>query len=139
MALGGKLRQELSDDGKNQNFMRIYNQLGLNGRVKDIPDSIVDSEMETLEAQQICRSNDAHILALARVSGARLLYTNDQALQRDFNNPQIVSDPRGQVYTTLLIGNRPYAAQRGESKVTNTHRELPECPGLCARNARRRP
>ena len=132
LALGGRLRQELSDDGRNQNFMRVYGQLRMDGRVKDIPDEQVDVETSNLVVQQICRSNDAHVLALARVSGARLLYTNDQALQDDFNNPQIVSEPRGRVYTTLPIGGRPYAAQRDSNVLTDVHRELLERTDLCA-------
>lgn len=122
LALGGRLRSELSDCGRNQSFLRTYNQLRLNGRVRDIPDSVVDAETEILAAGRICRSNDAHILALARVSGARLLYTNDQALQQDFGDPQIVTNPRGRVYTTRL-----------RSDVRQTHRELLERTDLCAR------
>ena len=133
LALGGKLRQELSDDGRNRDFLRVYGQLRLDGRVKDIPDEQVDSETATLQARRICRSNDAHVLALARVSGARLLYSNDQALQEDFNDPQIVNDPRGRVYTTLPIGGRPYAAQRDAGIVTDAHRELLERADHCAR------
>ena len=131
--MGGKLRQELSEDGRNRNFLRVHDQLKLKGRIKDVPDGQVLSEMETLEVQQICRSNDAHVLALARVSGARLLYTNDQALQEDFNNPQIVNDPRGLVYTTLPISSRPYATQRDVGILTDTHRQLLERADLCAR------
>ena len=130
LALGGKLRSELAGL---ENFRRIYGLLRQNGRVVDIEDSVVDAETANLEARRICRSNDTHVLALARVSGARLLYTNDQALQEDFNSPQLVSEPRGRVYTTLPIGGRPYAAQRDANAVTDTHRELLERADLCAR------
>lgn len=119
LALGGKLRNELARLG---NFRRIYDLLRLNGRVVDIEDSVVDAETQILQARQICSSNDTHVLALARVSGARLLYTNDQALQQDFNNPQIVANPRGRVYTTRL-----------HSDVRPTHRNLLERSDLCAR------
>ena len=130
LALGGKLRSELAGM---ENFRKIYDLLRLSGRVVDVEDSVVDAETASLEARQICRSNDAHVLALARVSRARLLYTNDQALQDDFNNPQIVSNPRGRVYTTLPIGSRPYAAQRDVGILTGAHRELLERTDLCAR------
>ena len=120
LTLGGKLRQELSDDGRNRNFMRVYGQLRLDGRVKDIPDEQVDVETSNLEAQLICRSNDAHVLALARVSGARLLYTNDQALHEDVGDTQIVANPRDRVYTTRL-----------RSDVRLTHRNLLERTDLC--------
>ena len=121
LALGGKLRSELSNDGRNRSFLRAYNQLRFNGRVRDIPDSVVDAETAALEARRVCRSNDAHVLALARVSGARLLYTNDQALQEDFGDSRIVANPRGRVYTTRL-----------RSDVRPAHRELLERADLCA-------
>lgn len=44
------------------------------------------------------RSNDEHVLALALVSGARLLVAHDRRLRRDFRNPSIISGPRGNVY-----------------------------------------
>ena len=119
LALGGKLRSELAGL---ENFRRIYDTLRLNGRVLDVEDSVVDAETESLQARRVCRSNDAHVLALARVSGARLLYTNDQALQEDFGDPQIVANPRGRVYTTRL-----------RSDVRPTHRSLLARTDLCAR------
>ena len=129
LALGGKLRSELAGL---ENFRRVYDLLRQNGRVVDIEDSVVDAETASLEARRICRSNDAHVLALARVSGARLLYTNDQALQEDFGDSRIVSEPRGRVYTTLPIGRRSYATQRNSGILTDAHRELLERTDLCA-------
>ena len=132
LALGGILRRELAGL---ENFRKIYEQLRLNARVVDVDDSLVDVATASLKARQICRSNDAHVLALAQVSGARLLYTNDQDLQQDFDNQQIVNNPRGAVYTTLSISDRPYAAQRDAGVVTEVHRELLARTDLCARPA----
>jgi len=47
----------------------------------------------------ICRSDDIHILALARAGGARLLYTEDKDLKKDFKNKAIIDDPRGKIYS----------------------------------------
>jgi predicted nucleic acid-binding protein len=44
-----------------------------------------------------CRSNDAHVLAVAHVSGARTLATSDQRLTEDFKNPTLLPRPRGRV------------------------------------------
>lgn len=44
------------------------------------------------------RSNDTHVLAIAKVSGARLLYTRDKKLRSDFANQNVVSSPQGQLY-----------------------------------------
>lgn len=56
---------------------------------------------ETLRKAGACRSNDHHVIALAQVSGARLLYSNDQNLHRDFRNKRLIDNPRGSVYSTL--------------------------------------
>ena len=61
-----------------------------------------------------------HVLALALVSGARLLYTNDAALIDDFGNPEIVARPRGKIYTTARNAN-----------VTDAHRRLLAARDLC--------
>ena len=45
-------------------------------------------------------SNDAHVIALAQVSGARLLYSNDSDLQDDFKDKSLIDSPRGRIYTT---------------------------------------
>ena len=68
----------------------------------------------------VCKSNDLHVLALALVSGARLLYTNDTALIDDFGNREIVTRPRGKIYTT---------AQNAD--VTDAHRRLLGARDLC--------
>ena len=62
-----------------------------------------------IESQEICRSDDPYIIALARISHTRLLFTNDAALQRDFK--KIVGE--GIIYTT-----------KSQSNVTRTHRSL---------------
>ena len=46
------------------------------------------------------KSDDPHIIALAQVSGARLLYSNDKSLQQDFKNKDLINNPRGKVYIT---------------------------------------
>ena len=75
-----------------------------------------------LPIQQIgeCASDDEHVIALARVSGARLLFTNDGDLQADFKNPGIINGPRGVIYTTML-----------KQEVTRTHRDLLRRSDLC--------
>ncbi len=132
LALGGKLRSELSDGGRNENFMKVYGELRRDGRVKDVPDGEVEAETANLEAHQICRSNDAHVLALAKVSGARLLFSNDLDLQKDFSSPQIINEPRGRIYTTVEIDHHAYATQQDTGVVTPTHRNLLARTDLCA-------
>lgn len=114
---GTKLQREL---GNNLNFIRVLNERLLAGRAMRISNRIVDDEESKLRAQDVCRSDDEHVLALARVSGARLLFTNDRDLQRDFKNSSIVSGTNGRIYTT------------GKSrKVNSTHRTLLSRNDLC--------
>ena len=53
----------------------------------------------SLRRRSDLRSDDPHVLALARVSGARLLYTGDTDLIADFKDKKIIDSPRGKVYS----------------------------------------
>ena len=100
LVVGGELLQELSEYG---NFRIWLTQALLSSRAILITeDDKVGDETALLQSQGICKSNDAHVLALARVSGARLLFTNDRDLQADFGNRAIIGGARGRIYTTLL-------------------------------------
>ena len=131
MVLGGKLRGELSYHGRNQNFLRAYAQLRLDGRVKDVPDKQVDAATEALEAQRICRSDDPHVLALARISGARLLFTNEPKLITDFKDNRIISSPPGQIYHSLGTIRIGGTTRPGDK--TDAHEDLLNRRRICAR------
>ena len=94
---GGKLRMELSRD---RNFRQWAQSAVLSGKLRSERDDDVNQRAEEVERQQVYESDDPHILALAHISGARLLYSNDQPLHRDFKNPALL-DPPGTIYTTL--------------------------------------
>lgn len=68
------------------------------GRAMQYRDGPIDEEAARIEREERTRSNDQHILALARVSGARILCTDDKKLMSDFKNRELVPDPRGRVY-----------------------------------------
>ena len=65
-----------------------------------VNDAKVDDKTKQLVADRICKSNDSHIIALAQLGGARLLYSNDGNLQQDFRDKRLVDKPRGKVYST---------------------------------------
>ena len=114
---GGRLFRELI---QNPNFQRFFEARQQAGRAIRIPDAEVDAaeaELQTIDT----RSNDKHVLALARVSGARLLFTNDRALQDDFRNTSIIPGTRGRVYTTVE-----------RTDIRRTHRDLLRRNDLCA-------
>ena len=46
------------------------------------------------------RSDDSHVIALAKAAHVRLLYTKDSALKKDFKNKAIIHSPRGKVYSS---------------------------------------
>ena len=107
LVVGGRLRHELAGYGRFRAWLREAIQAG---RARIIPDSQVELETESIRSGGICTSNDHHVIALARVSGARLLFTNDGDLENDFKNAALVARPRGKIYkspdhTHLL--NRP--------------------------------
>lgn len=69
------------------------------GRATLIPEDTFRDDADRLNEEAELRSNDAHVLALARASRARLLYTGDKSLQDDFRDPHIISNPRGKIYS----------------------------------------
>lgn len=97
LVVGGKLRQELCDAGCEEWLQGAI----LAGDAKSIDDEKVDTEAETLEDQGLCRSDDPHVIALARLGGARLLYSNDKKLHRDFKDKNLIDSPQGKIYSTL--------------------------------------
>lgn len=97
LVLGGKLRNEL---GAIRNFREWAVQAVQAGILQSVDDAAINEEARELESGNALLSDDAHVIALARVSGARLLYSNDQRLQEDFTNHQLVSNPRGKVFST---------------------------------------
>lgn len=74
---------------------RVFVQLARAGRARSVVDGPVDAEAATLRA---CQSNDSHIVALARVSGARTVCTDDHELMIDIRKKALLDKPRGRVY-----------------------------------------
>ena len=97
LVIGGKLRRELR---RSRNFSEWAAQAAQAGILLSVDDATVCEMARALESGSALRSNDAHIIALARISGARLLYSNDQRLQEDFNDHRLVNHPRGKVFST---------------------------------------
>ena len=108
LVVGGKLRDELSG---NQNFERWLPQAVQAGRARILGDNEVNDATRAVLADGVCRSDDPHIIALARISGTRLLYANDNALERDFK--RLI--PKGIVFTTK---------QDPQRQITQEHQSL---------------
>ena len=120
LVVGGRLlRDEL---GGYQSFNSWLVQALIAGHARRIDDGKVGAATQALQEQQICRSDDEHVLALARISGARLLFTNDRALQQDFTDREIVGGTRGRIYTTVE-----------HRDIRRSHRDLLNRADLCER------
>jgi len=95
LVFGGKLSSELSHRTDSRRYLRALLQAG---RAYQIPEATVQSEEQRITDSGLYKSDDPHVVALARVSGARTLCSRDQALHQDFRNPKLISKPRGHVY-----------------------------------------
>jgi len=69
------------------------------GRATAIPAGEFRNDERQLRNNSAVRSNDFHVLALARYSKARILYTGDTALMQDFKDKRLVDKPRGKIYS----------------------------------------
>ena len=100
LVVGGKLQEEL--DGHSPDFRRWASQAILARQMRVVNEDEVGDRERQIRSAGECRSDDPHVLALAQVSGARLLYSNDRALQQDFADHRLINRPRGKVYSTLV-------------------------------------
>src|SRR5262249_30178290 len=95
LATGGKNLKELAVLSRIATFVR---ELIRAGRAH-IVDSSELGKWEKHAASLPLRSNDAHIIGLAMVSGARVLYSRDNALMQDFKDRRFITKPRGKCYS----------------------------------------
>ncbi len=100
LVAGGRLLQELLKTSARRNVDEAFRT----GRIKKIDDQKVNALTKKIQNEGNIQSDDPHILALAQASGARLLYSNDADLQKDFTNKQLIDKPRGKIYSTRFGG-----------------------------------
>ena len=121
LVVGGKLLQELAETHSFSEWMKSQFLSG-SGRVRRVKDQTIHDRTQTLEKAGSCQSEDEHVIALAQISGARLLYSNDMALGNDFRNKSLINNPPGKVYTTRRDKNDPL--RYDNTKFRRSHREL---------------
>ena len=93
---GGRLTRELA---RAPNMLRVLAELRRSGRAKFEDERVVQQQEEDIAGSGCCRSDDPHVIALARVSGARVLFTEDRKLMQDFQNLELLR-PKGKIYRT---------------------------------------
>ena len=98
LVAGGKLYDEL--ESSSPGFRDWAKAAVLAGKMRMVNEEKVNERTKQLTKERVCLSNDPHVLALAQVSGARLLYSNDKDLQQDFKDSRLIH-PEGYVYSTL--------------------------------------
>ena len=67
------------------------------GYAKPISASDFQEEQHRLQKNSAVKSNDCHVLALAKFAKVRILYTGDGDLKKDFKNKCLIS--KGKLYT----------------------------------------
>lgn len=89
LIVGGDVKRELAKGGLRETMV-VLNQAG---RLKQLDDKKVDDLAKDIKQSGKCRSNDQHVIAVAMISGCRLVYSSDQALHEDVKNGEILSPP----------------------------------------------
>jgi hypothetical protein len=96
MVIGGKkLREEYL---RLPTVWRFILMLDRAGKAVAYSDAAIDKLERSLEESGLLHSDDPHIIALAKVSGARLLCSKDVNLHKDFRSAKLISKPRGAIY-----------------------------------------
>ena len=101
---GGKLHEELKRVG---GFDRWVREARLAGTLTILNPVVVDERATRLEAHGALDSNDHHVIAVAQLSGARLLCTKDKALQDDFKARRLIDNPGGKIFQTRRPDKQP--------------------------------
>ena len=95
LVIGGKLTTELTRTGFRQTLI-VLDQAG---RLRRQDDAKIKDVASQIEKKGMCRSDDAHIIATAIVSGCRLVFTRDKNLQKDIKNRDVLN-PSGSIYSS---------------------------------------
>ena len=89
---GSKFADELQH--KTQRLLLEYVNAGY---AKPISASDFQEDEHRLQKSSAVKSNDCHVLALAKFANVRILYTGDKDLKKDFKNKRLISN--GKLYT----------------------------------------
>ena len=130
LVVGGEQWRELAENQTARDWLlpAIFK-----GQVLKLDTATVESRTEELRGCPTLRSDDPHVLAVALLGKARLLYSNDERLQDDFRDLALIPSPRGHVYTS-----RPVRQKRGKKsaehprRLTDAHKSLLRRTDLCA-------
>jgi hypothetical protein len=94
LVVGGRVTEEICRNG---NIVRYLNELRTAGRLRVAETNAVYAEAMRLEQGGGLVSDDAHVLAVARISKASLLFSRDRNLHKDYLNRTLMGFS-GRVY-----------------------------------------
>ena len=94
LVVGGTLFDELA---KHRRFEKWAETAIADGRMRRFRREDIDVAAAGLSQAQ-AKSDDPHVIALACVSRARILYSDDGDLRDDFRNTQLVPRPQGKIF-----------------------------------------
>lgn len=100
VVVGGELLVELNKTGIRK-YLSIWRGAG---QLVTVNDGAVRAEQAQVVALG-CELNDTHVVALARLSGVRLVFTGDEALMKDLRNRKLLQ-PRGKVLNEEIPGGK---------------------------------
>lgn len=102
LVIGGRLWDEYHDLPRGKRIITqrvsLVRELERAGRAIIYSAAAVNAEEAMVKDE--CWSDDPHVIALARVSGARVLCASDRRLKADFKNLALVNSPDGHIYET---------------------------------------
>ena len=81
-------------DWEKENHQKLIRTWKRRGKLKTVDAGKVEKETATLEGQ--IRSDDPHIIALARVANVKMLISHDRDLHDDFTNRKLIQG--GKIY-----------------------------------------
>jgi len=114
---------ELNNYANARELLRDYNQRGL---ADDVDAMRIQAALDQIPDRPIRRSNDPHILALAAVTGATVLFSCDRKLRQDFANHQVLRNvgrqPRRSVPALIVESPKtPRAPPREENSLRSSN------------------
>lgn len=113
LVMGGKLADELTHEG-----FRAWSATAIQyGKLQLVDRAKVDERVTELHSSNACTSDDEHVIAIAQLSGARLFFSNDADLHKDFKSIILIDKPRGKVFSTkdgkeFTLGHKKLLANR---------------------------
>ena len=75
-------------------ILQLIGDFTQRGRTEDVSDEHLSTVYDTIPSRPIRKSDDPHVLALAKVSGATVLFAHEPKLCIDFANVEVLSKVR---------------------------------------------